>query len=136
MFTFKFEGLSRTFDPFLPCHSHHIHPVLRSNNARSSTARNSSTRASSSDQSAQSQTQQSTSQFSQESLTQESQTQEASVENESQQTTGRSETETGFSLPDMPRNVTQFFNSIFPGFNIGNVMIRRSPADVNSSDGE
>lgn len=124
-----FLAVSRTFDPFLPCHSHHIHPALaRASGLRNaSAARNANAQSSSSNQSTQpSQAQQSSSQT----ATSEQRQQNAEPTSEDQRAQGQEGT---FNIPEMPRTLTNLFSNLFPGFNIGNVLLRRGSTDANNT---
>lgn len=137
IFLLPFSAVSRTFDPFLPCHSHHIHPVLsRATSSRNtSTANNTNNQNSSSNQSSQSsQTQQNSSQ-----TTTPEQDQPSSRENNAESAPDDPHapgSDGSFNISDMPRNFTNLFSNLFPGFNIGNVMLRRDSNDANNSQNE
>lgn len=131
-------GVSRTFDPFLPCHSHHIHPVVRNAGTRNAT-QTSGTQASSNQAGQSTQTQsgttqtaaaadeQSSSQQPQRSTTE---SQSAASDAAGQPAANRSEADGGISIPEVTRNVASFINNIFPGLNIGNLMIRRGTSEA------
>lgn len=136
------SGLSRTFDPFLPCHSHHIHSILsRAGGVRHiANLRSSSTQPSSGQSEQQPQASQGASQTSADSAQQQGATsQQAGSDAPSQAQTdaqgdsgGRrtAEFEGTFPVHD-PRHVMNVLNSIFPVFS--NVTIRRNNSTSNNS---
>lgn len=136
-------GLSRSFDPFLPCHSRHNLPtVARTSNSRNTVGARFAHFQSASASAPSPQAQPTNSQTNspeQQQPSQESQNQQSAAENQPQnlqEESIRNENEEFLNMPDIPRQISSLFTNMFPSFNIGNVMIRRSSLDSNNLTAE